>query len=424
MAKEISKVLISEYVKQYTEYGLATGDFDSGATERFVKWIYRRIYMNTPEIIIMDSPYEAKIAAFLLFYALKQPEKYPISTIHSDHVMVENGYNKRYFMTVLYNECVAMANAEVNRILRVIGKRIKNKIQDTNYRSIIQSLNRPISANVINNVGSLINLRMIGEHKSSRDRIDEIRKKIQRLVKKRIRPKASEYIFHVLRHHSFVKAGYSFELDLVKFGQFLAHRYAFCDFVLKHFDLGFSDIFKEEYNMCRDALTGISGRIFTFDNFCIISRRPKLLKTNSDGQLHSDDSPCVEYHDGIKIYRMNGILIPENFIKKSPDEINVESVLSITNVDVRREVIRKVGLERLIKGRKPIHKSNHEELSSYALHRIIIRGNRAVFLEMKNPSTGDIHVEGVHPDCNTVEGALAWRNNIKGENYIAPKILT
>ena len=45
------------------------------------------------------------------------------------------------------------------------------------------------------------------------------------------------------------------------------------------------------------------------------------------------------------------------------------------------------------------------------------------YLKMINPSTNDIHFEGVHPQCNTVESALAWRNGIDGK-WIEPEILT
>jgi len=43
-------------------------------------------------------------------------------------------------------------------------------------------------------------------------------------------------------------------------------------------------------------------------------------------------------------------------------------------------------------------------------------------LQMVNPSIDAIHVEGVHPDCNTIDKALAWRNG--DEVYSEPAILT
>ena len=42
------------------------------------------------------------------------------------------------------------------------------------------------------------------------------------------------------------------------------------------------------------------------------------------------------------------------------------------------------------------------------------------YLKMLNPSIGTWHVEGVHPDCATVEQALNWRN----QTDVKPEVLT
>ena len=39
---------------------------------------------------------------------------------------------------------------------------------------------------------------------------------------------------------------------------------------------------------------------------------------------------------------------------------------------------------------------------------------------MKNPSTGDYHIEGVDPSCYTVAKALEWRNDTE----VPPSVLT
>ena len=45
-------------------------------------------------------------------------------------------------------------------------------------------------------------------------------------------------------------------------------------------------------------------------------------------------------------------------------------------------------------------------------------GRGRPYLKMTNPSVGTVHIEGVHPDCKTVESALNFRNNL--ESYAAP----
>jgi hypothetical protein len=40
-------------------------------------------------------------------------------------------------------------------------------------------------------------------------------------------------------------------------------------------------------------------------------------------------------------------------------------------------------------------------------------GRYRPYLKMINPSLGVVHVEGVHPDCKTVEEAICFRNQLK-----------
>jgi hypothetical protein len=48
----------------------------------------------------------------------------------------------------------------------------------------------------------------------------------------------------------------------------------------------------------------------------------------------------------------------------------------------------------------------------YKLITLEVEGDACEYLQMVNPSTGEIHVEGVEPGIKTVKQALAWRLNI------------
>jgi len=52
----------------------------------------------------------------------------------------------------------------------------------------------------------------------------------------------------------------------------------------------------------------------------------------------------------------------------------------------------------------------------------IIDGRYRPYLKMLNPSISTWHIEGIHPDCKTIEQALAWRNG--EDKYEKPEILT
>jgi hypothetical protein len=100
--------------------------------------------------------------------------------------------------------------------------------------------------------------------------------------------------------------------------------------------------------------------------------------------------------------------VASKWINTPSHKINPVDVLKIENVDERREVIRKIGIERMLSALP------HKVLDSkgdYSLLSIdfpdLIRG--AKYLKMLNPSIGVWHLEGVAPSCNTVQQALNWR---------------
>jgi hypothetical protein len=124
---------------------------------------------------------------------------------------------------------------------------------------------------------------------------------------------------------------------------------------------------------------------------------------------------AVEYTDGWGWYALNGVIMKPEYVLTPAEKLQPDSVLKEPNVDIRRELIRKVGVQRMISYGKEI-----DAMGSYKLIDIspIFTGIRyAPYLLMKNPSLDDTwHLEGVDPECHTVQEAINWRaGNIKVE---------
>jgi hypothetical protein len=86
--------------------------------------------------------------------------------------------------------------------------------------------------------------------------------------------------------------------------------------------------------------------------------------------------------------------------------LEVQEIIKEKNVDVRRELIRKIGIERFVlkAGAKVLDKCGDYELLSIKLSDNV---SDARYLKMRNPSIGIFHVEGV--EGNTVQEALNFR---------------
>jgi len=115
---------------------------------------------------------------------------------------------------------------------------------------------------------------------------------------------------------------------------------------------------------------------------------------------------------------LNGVKVPQWLVETDFRKIDCKKIHEIENVEIRREFVRKVGVEKIAieLGAKTIDRRKKYELLS-----INMGDNRhRPYLKMLNPSIRVWHLEGVHPDCQTVNQALSWRNQTDEE----PVVLT
>jgi len=160
------------------------------------------------------------------------------------------------------------------------------------------------------------------------------------------------------------------------------------------------------------------GLIYPLEDVCIFVEKMKVCKTNDRG-IHCDGGPAIEYADGNKIWALNGVVVPQWLAETPWNKLDAKQFLNIDNVEVRREFIRKFGVEKLCMdlGSKIIDKQD-----DYELHVIDLGGNTGKWpcLKMLNPSIGVWHMEWVDKNCKTVKDAIKFRN----QSELTPEIVT
>lgn len=191
-------------------------------------------------------------------------------------------------------------------------------------------------------------------------------------------------------------------------GSFDSNIFAFYDFFIDEVGITFKDGILEKYNTWKKTLD--MGLIFPFDDICIVTKKPTKVSYNSKNQLHCEDGPAIVYEDGFAVYILNGVRMTKEYVETPWNKLDPTIILKETNAEVRRELIRKIGIERFIEcsGAKVV-----DEDGEYQLLMVDIglgKDNLKPYLKMKNPSIGVYHVEGVGPDCKTVKDALFFRN--------------
>jgi len=139
-----------------------------------------------------------------------------------------------------------------------------------------------------------------------------------------------------------------------------------------------------------------------------IADRPEELHFDGE-QLHRDGGPAVMWRDGWAIWSLNGVRVPRWLAETPGGQLDVKRVTTIDNAEVRREFVRKVGVERIC---HKLSKGPIDKDGDYELHQFDVGTGRLwTYLKMQNPSVPEVwHLEGVPADITTVDAALCWRN--------------
>ena len=175
-----------------------------------------------------------------------------------------------------------------------------------------------------------------------------------------------------------------------------------------------------EYESYRhwQALTEHSGPRIMHPDFCMVSDRPEVLLVNAEDQPHCTSGPFCRWRDGSKLYSVNGVRVPAWLVETPAEALDPARFAGIENAEVRREFVRKVGIERIC---SKLGTEVLDRQGDYELHMVPLGGETGEwpYLKMRNPSIDVWHMEAVAKECRTVEQALRFRNGGKFR-HIAP----
>ena len=171
----------------------------------------------------------------------------------------------------------------------------------------------------------------------------------------------------------------------------------------------------EEFSKYMDWIKGGAWEFLWFKDLCIVVCRPSEIKKNIRGQLHCSDGPSAKWPSGETYWFLNGIRMKESDVMTPAEKLDPKEILKRENVDERRELIRKVGIERML---SVLKSKTLDAVGDYSLLSIDLSNQvkDARYLKMKNASIGIWHLEGVARGCKTVQESLNWRaGDIKKE---------
>lgn len=98
----------------------------------------------------------------------------------------------------------------------------------------------------------------------------------------------------------------------------------------------------------RLELARSAGPWWALEGLAIIADRPLLLRRDDRGRPHAADGPAIAWPDGAEAFAWHGVAVRREVIT-APETITVAQIDAEVNVEVRRSLIERFGIERFMR---------------------------------------------------------------------------
>lgn len=161
------------------------------------------------------------------------------------------------------------------------------------------------------------------------------------------------------------------------------------------------------------------GWFWPYEKICVMTDRPVSLQRDNRRRLHGDTKMALGYADKWGMYAWNGVLVPP-YVVLLPEPLTFELIEAEQNVEVRRVLIERFGLERYL--REGSVGKIHEDQSGI-LYRMQSQGDEPIMVVRVRNSTpepdGTVkeYFLRVPPTMLRARQAVAWTFGLTEEEY-------
>ena len=302
---EIRKKVISEYVP------------------KLQKFLNRK---NNLSIIIMNNPFYTWLAILL----------------------VENQVGKQVRSQV--------ENQIENQVRSQVENQIGNQVRNQVWKQVRSQVRSQVENQVENQVRSQV------ENQIENQVWNQVRNQVRNQVWNQVENQVRNQVWKQVENQVENQVGKQVENFIWPYldGNFASGYFSFNDYMfenvlkIKHEYQEFWEIYK---------MSSQFSLIYPLENFIVFCEKPiKINMKNST--LHCDNAPAIQYADDFNIYCLNGVRVTKEIVETSAYDLNPKLVLTEKNAEIRREIVRKIGIERICQKlkTKTINKWNEYEL--------------------------------------------------------------
>jgi len=298
----------------------------------------------------------------------------------------------------IYNEVENEVNSEIkNEVRNEVKNEIKNEVENEVKNEVWNEVEREVS----NEVGNEVRNEVYSEV------YNKVRNEVRNEVYSEVRSEVEVWneIRNEVKKHDIFYFSYLY-------GNLEASYFAYYSFINEVLGVQFKK--QKQYDIYKETLKLYF--IYPLKNICVLSERPIEIHRNERGQLHADGKPAVKYAGGFELYRLNGVKVPKWLVMTPSGKIDAKKALEEKNVDVQREIIRKIGAERVLKAvnAKEIDVYTYPKIGmTYKLYRLKLRGIDRKYLKFEHASMpGVYYCQPVPPETEKAMHGLAWMRRL------------
>ncbi len=380
-----------EYIKKWTNIGLCTKRANRGKAENACKNAYKIAGLEEPKIILWaESPMGLLLTSKLIKEITKQGK---------------NPYSKMNLASMGDSVWDSVRESVRASVWAIVGARVRDSVwasvRDRVRDSVWDSIRNSVSDSMVASMGARVRVSMGAIVGAS--------------VKASVRDSVGTSMWASMSASvwdSTLKNEYN---ELGSYGQHDANWLGFYEFFLNECNIKDCEKLLPLMNLAQET-----GWHLFYKDIAILSEKPIEISRNNQGRLHNNKGPAIKWKDGYELYRLNGVNVKKEVALLKPLKITKDLILKEPNADIRREIVRKLTSEQLVKKLKG---KVLDKKYGYKLLGIDIGdGNVRPFLKMKNPSIKAIHIEGVRPGITSIKEAIKYRNGLT--DFELPKKLT
>jgi hypothetical protein len=167
------------------------------------------------------------------------------------------------------------------------------------------------------------------------------------------------------------------------------------------------------------------GWFWPYEKICVLTDRPVKLERDNRRRLHGETEMALGYGDKWGMYAWHGVLVPA-YVVLLPEPLTFDLIEAETNVEVRRVLIERFGLEKYL--REGSVGKIHEDQCGI-LYRMQSQGDEPIMVVRVKNSTpepdGTIkeYFLRVPPTMLRARQAVAWTFGLTEEEY-QPRVET